>query len=216
MAKFFTALISFIAGAVLVAAIGFYSLPGLMIKEIPSPYSFDETLEKIEANAKAEGWKVPKSWKVNFQKNLLKVVKIDIGPNKLIKMCEPKAAADILKGRKVAPGVVLKIVPATDRIWKECLDKGLIDIFKKAGALIGNAGCAGCAAGQIGQNGPGEVTLSTGNRNFAGKQGKGEVYLTSPAIAAASAVSGMIALPGKIPSTPAVFTAETIQEKKKT
>jgi 3-isopropylmalate/(R)-2-methylmalate dehydratase large subunit len=103
-----------------------------------------------------------------------------------------KAAAGILKGKKVAPGVVLKIVPATDRIWKPCLDAGILHIFKESGALIGNAGCAGCAAGQIGQNGPGEVTVSTGNRNFAGKQGKGEVYLASPATAAASAISGVI------------------------
>ena len=62
-----------------------------------------------------------------------------------------------------------------------------------AGALIGNAGCAGCAAGQIGQNGPGEMTVSSGNRNFAGKQGKGEVYLASPATCAATATAGMIA-----------------------
>ena len=82
-------------------------------------------------------------------------------------------AADLLKGRRVAPGVVLKIVPATRRVWKRALDEGLIDIFLEAGALVGNAGCAGCAAGQIGQNGPGEVTVSTGNRNFAGKQGQG-------------------------------------------
>ena len=61
MAKLFTALLSFIAGAAVVAVIGFYSLPGLMIKEIPSPYSFDETLVKIEANAKSLGWKVPKT-----------------------------------------------------------------------------------------------------------------------------------------------------------
>ena len=116
-----------------------------------------------------------------------------------------KAAADILKGRKVAPGVVLKIVPATDEIWQRALDKGLIEIFKDAGALIGNAGCAGCAAGQIGQNGPGEITISTGNRNFAGKQGKGEVYLASPAIVAASAVAGVIALPDAIPDKPVEF-----------
>ncbi len=83
------------------------------------------------------------------------------------------AAAEVLKDRKVAPGVVLKIVPSTDEVWKRCLDEGLMKIFKNAGALVGNAGCAGCAAGQIGQNGPGEVTISTGNRNFAGKQGKG-------------------------------------------
>ncbi len=74
---------------------------------------------------------------------------------------------------------------------------------------MGNAGCAGCAAGQIGQNGPGEITISTGNRNFAGKQGKGEVYLASPAVVAASAVAGAIALPSAIPAQPALFETGT-------
>jgi len=115
------------------------------------------------------------------------------------------AAAEILRGRRVAPGVVLKIVPATDAVWRRCLDDGLIEVFKSAGALVGNAGCAGCAAGQIGQNGPGEITVSTGNRNFAGKQGKGEVYLASPAVVAASAVAGVIATATTIPAEPAVF-----------
>lgn len=119
------------------------------------------------------------------------------------------AAARILKGRQVAPGVVLKVVPATDAIWQECMHSGLFEVFKKAGALVGNAGCAGCAAGQIGQNGPGEVTVSTGNRNFAGKQGKGEVWLCSPATAAASAVAGIITTADSIPATPAVFSVDT-------
>ena len=125
------------------------------------------------------------------------------------RMEDLRTAAEILRGRKVAPGVVLKIVPATDRIWRRCLDEGLFTIFKEAGALVGNAGCAGCAAGQIGQNGPGEVTVSTGNRNFPGKQGKGEVYLASPAVAAASAVAGVIALPSAIPERPALFASGT-------
>jgi len=116
-----------------------------------------------------------------------------------------QAAAEVLEGRKVAPGVVLKIVPSTDKVWRQCLEAGLIQIFKDAGALVSNAGCAGCAAGQVGQNGPGEVTVSTGNRNFAGKQGKGEVYLASPAVVAASAVAGAISLPGEIPTSPVLF-----------
>lgn len=115
------------------------------------------------------------------------------------------AAAEVLRGRKVAPGVVLKIVPATDAIWRRCLEEGLFGVFKEAGALVGNAGCAGCAAGQIGQNGPGEVTISTGNRNFPGKQGKGEVYLASPIVAAASAVAGAIATAETIPARPVLF-----------
>src|SRR5664279_6175009 len=100
-------------------------------------------------------------------------------------MKDMNKVALILKNRKIAPGVVLKIVPATDEIWKQCLDNGLIKIFKDAGALVSNPGCAGCAAGQVGQNGQGEVTVSTGNRNFTGKQGKGEVYLASPSVVAA-------------------------------
>jgi 3-isopropylmalate/(R)-2-methylmalate dehydratase large subunit len=101
-------------------------------------------------------------------------------------------AARVLEGRRVAPGVVLKVVPATDAVWRRLLDDGLLQVFKDAGALVSNAGCAGCAAGQVGQNGPGEVTVSTGNRNFAGKQGKGEVWLASPETAAASAVAGVL------------------------
>lgn len=116
-----------------------------------------------------------------------------------------REAAAVLKGRKVAPGVVLKIVPATDSIWNQALDEGLIKIFKSAGVLVSNAGCAGCAAGQVGQNGPGEVTISTGNRNFEGKQGKGYVYLASPAVVAASAVAGYITTPDQIPDLPALF-----------
>jgi len=122
--------------------------------------------------------------------------------------------ADILKNRKVAPGAVLKIVPSTDRIWQLCLRKGLISIFKEAGALVGNAGCAGCAAGQIGQNGPGEITISTGNRNFPGKQGKGDVYLASPATAAASAVAGHITTADKIPNTPSLFAIPVVSKGK--
>jgi 3-isopropylmalate/(R)-2-methylmalate dehydratase large subunit len=128
--------------------------------------------------------------------------------------------AAILKGKNVAPGVILKIVPATDEIWKICLEQGLLDIFKKSGALVSNAGCAGCAAGQVGQNGPGEVTISTGNRNFPGKQGKGSVFLASPEVVAASAVAGHITTPDMIPAVPSLFeqkvtTAVTDSHEKK-
>jgi 3-isopropylmalate dehydratase small subunit len=132
-----------------------------------------------------------------------------------------RAAASVLKGRKVAPGVVLKIVPATDAIWTQAMDEGLIQIFKESGAMVSNAGCAGCAAGQVGQNGPGEVTISTGNRNFEGKQGKGYVYLASPAVVAASSVAGFITTPDLIPAKPAEFSpsgksfgsAKSVREK---
>jgi 3-isopropylmalate/(R)-2-methylmalate dehydratase large subunit len=124
-------------------------------------------------------------------------------------------AARILNGREVAPGVVLKIVPTTNAVWKRCLDEGLIEIFKTAGALVGSAGCAGCANGQIGQNGPGEITISTGNRNFAGKQGKGEVYLASPATVAASAVAGIITVAKRIPRNPILFQTGMVRRKER-
>jgi len=116
-----------------------------------------------------------------------------------------RRAAKVLEGRTVAAGVVLKVVPSTRAVWETCLDEGLVDVFMKAGALVGNAGCGGCAAGQIGQNGPGEVTVSTGNRNFAGKQGKGEVYLASPETAAATAVAGVICTVDTMPAEPVAF-----------
>jgi 3-isopropylmalate/(R)-2-methylmalate dehydratase large subunit len=146
----------------------------------------------------------------------VKKIKIDsafIGSCTNGRLEDLRAAAAVLRGRKVAPGVVLKIVPATDAIWQQCLTEGLLTVFKEAGALVSNAGCAGCAAGQVGQNGPGEVTISTGNRNFAGKQGKGEVYLASPPIVAASAVAGYITTDDDIPRVPATFTVSEKLEK---
>jgi homoaconitate hydratase family protein/3-isopropylmalate dehydratase small subunit len=129
------------------------------------------------------------------------------------RMSDMKKVASVLKNKKVAPGVVLKIVPATDAIWKQCMQDGLIEIFKNAGALVSNAGCAGCAAGQVGQNGPGEITVSTGNRNFPGKQGKGSVYLASPEVVAASAIAGFITTPDDMPAEPAIFAMKVNQEE---
>jgi len=143
-------------------------------------------------------------------------VKIDsafIGSCTNGRMEDMRAAANVLKGRKVAPGVVLKIVPSTDDIWQQCLDEGIMKTFKEAGVLVSNAGCAGCAAGQVGQNGPGEITISTGNRNFPGKQGKGSVYLASPATVAASAVAGYITTEFEIPDEPVVFDYEEQEER---
>ena len=109
-----------------------------------------------------------------------------------------RAVANILKDHKVADGVMLRIVPATREVWGQMLKEGLIDIMFKAGAIISNPGCGGCAEGQIGMTGENEVQLSTSNRNFKGKQGKGQTYLVSPAVAAASAVAGYLISPSKL------------------
>ena len=101
-----------------------------------------------------------------------------------------KKVAEVLDGKKVAKGIILKIVPATRDDYEKCLMNGLLEIFFKAGALVSNPGCAGCASGQVGMNGEGEITISTGNRNFPGKQGKGKVYLASPRTSALAAING--------------------------
>ncbi len=121
--------------------------------------------------------------------------------------------AKILKKRKIAPGRILKIVPATDMVWRRCLDEGLISIFKESGALVGSAGCAGCANGQIGQTGMEEIAVSSGNRNFVGKQGKGEIYLASPATVAASLVAGFITTSYKIPKKSASIKLPQINKQ---
>ena len=102
------------------------------------------------------------------------------------------AAAQVLEGRKIKEGVMLKVVPATRSVYQELLSQGILEILFSSGAIVSNPGCGGCAEGHIGLTGEGEVQISTGNRNFAGKQGKGQTYLASPKVVAASCVVGRI------------------------
>lgn len=104
-------------------------------------------------------------------------------------------AAKVLEGKKVKEGIMLKIVPATQKVYAELLHEGVLEELFQSGAIISNPGCGGCAEGHIGLTGRGEVQISTGNRNFAGKQGKGLTYLASPAVVAASCVRGAICSP---------------------
>jgi len=131
----------------------------------------------------------------------LKGVKIDSG---FIGSCtnarteDFALASQILKGKKIKKGVTLKVVPATKRVYEEILERGILEDLFRSGAIISNPGCSGCAEGHIGLTGEGEVQISTGNRNFAGKQGKGKTYLASPAVVAASCLLGHIASPKDI------------------
>ena len=102
------------------------------------------------------------------------------------------AVAEIVKGKKVAPGVMARAVPATREIYGNLLADGIINTLYDSGFIVSNPGCGGCASGQIGMTGSNEVQVSTSNRNFKGKQGDGATYLASPATAAASALAGKI------------------------
>ena len=108
-------------------------------------------------------------------------------------------AAKILKGRKVASQTRMLIFPASAKIYRQALGKGYLGEFMKAGAVVMNPGCGPCLGVHEGALGDGEVALSTTNRNFKGRMGNpnSEVYLCSPAVAAASALTGVITDPRK-------------------
>ncbi len=109
-------------------------------------------------------------------------------------------AAAILEGRQVAEDLRLIVLPATPTIWAEALEKGFLKIFSDAGAVIGPPTCGPCLGGHMGVLAKGERALSTTNRNFVGRMGhpESEVYLASPAIAAASAILGRIGSPEEL------------------
>ncbi|PKQ16071.1 MAG: 3-isopropylmalate dehydratase large subunit [Actinobacteria bacterium HGW-Actinobacteria-7] len=108
-----------------------------------------------------------------------------------------RVAAGVLKGHKVADGVRLIILPATQDIWRQCMHEGLMDVFLDAGAAVSTPTCGPCLGGHMGILAAGERAVATTNRNFVGRMGDptSEVYLSSPAVAAATAVAGHIALP---------------------
>jgi 3-isopropylmalate/(R)-2-methylmalate dehydratase large subunit len=111
-----------------------------------------------------------------------------------------RIAAKILKGKKVAPYVRLIVIPATVEIYRQALKEGLFEVFLSAGAVISPPTCGPCLGGYMGILAEGERSLATTNRNFRGRMGhaQSEVYLSSPAVAAASAVKGRICHPEEV------------------
>jgi len=111
-----------------------------------------------------------------------------------------RAAANILKGKKIAKNVRCIIFPGTQQIWLDAMHEGLFDIFIEAGAVVSTPTCGPCLGGHMGILAAGERAISTTNRNFVGRMGHvdSEVYLASPAVAAASAVAGYIIDPEKV------------------
>ena len=108
-----------------------------------------------------------------------------------------RLAAKVIKGHKVAKGVRLIVIPATPLVWRQAMDEGLTAIFMDAGAVISPPTCGPCLGGHMGILAPGETAIATTNRNFVGRMGhtQSKVYLASPAVTAASAVTGRISSP---------------------
>jgi 3-isopropylmalate/(R)-2-methylmalate dehydratase large subunit len=116
------------------------------------------------------------------------------------RMDDMRVAAKILSKRKVSDNVRCIVIPATQAIWKQCVEEGLMNIFVDAGAAVSTPTCGPCLGGHMGILAAGEKCVATTNRNFVGRMGhvKSEVYLASPAVAAASAIAGYICGPESI------------------
>jgi 3-isopropylmalate/(R)-2-methylmalate dehydratase large subunit len=130
----------------------------------------------------------------------VKVDQVFIGSCTNGKIEDLRIVAEILKGRKVHPDIRCIITPATQVVYYKALKEGLIDIFIEAGAVVTMATCGPCLGGHMGILGKGEKAVSTTNRNFVGRMGDptSEVYLASPAVAAATAIMGRIAHPDEV------------------
>ena len=111
-----------------------------------------------------------------------------------------RIAAEILKGRKIKKGIRTIIFPATQKIYLKAMEEGLLKIFVEAGAAVSTPTCGPCLGGHMGVLASGERAVSTTNRNFVGRMGhvESEVYLASPAVAAASALTGKISSPEEV------------------
>jgi homoaconitase/3-isopropylmalate dehydratase large subunit len=111
-----------------------------------------------------------------------------------------RLAAQVLKGKRVKDGVRAIVIPASQEVYSQALQEGLLEIFTDAGAIVCGSGCGPCLGGHIGLLAAGETCVSTSNRNFIGRMGSTEasVFLSSPATVAASAVTGKITDPRKL------------------
>ena len=130
----------------------------------------------------------------------VKVDQVVIGSCTNGRISDLRISAKILKGKKVAPHVRLVVIPATQEIYLEAMREGLLEIFVKAGAVVSTPTCGPCLGGHMGILAEGEACLATTNRNFMGRMGDKNsfVFLSNPAVAAASAITGYITHPDEV------------------
>lgn len=130
----------------------------------------------------------------------IKIDQVVIGSCTNGRISDIRVAADVMKGKKVAPGIRVIVIPATQEVYLTSLKEGLITTFVQAGCIVSTPTCGPCLGGHMGVLAAGERAVSTTNRNFVGRMGhtESEVYLASPAVAAASAITGKISSPEEL------------------
>ena len=143
---------------------------------------------------------LPENTKTIDQCGKVKIDQVVIGSCTNGRMDDMRVAAQIFKGSTVADGIRCIVIPATQKIYLQCMEEGLLKIFVEAGCVVSTPTCGPCLGGYMGVMAAGERCVSTTNRNFVGRMGHvdSEVYLASPAVAAASAITGYITDPTSI------------------
>ena len=176
-----------------------------MIYEADADAEYDEVLEinLSEVRPTVAFPHLPGNAKTIDEIEAMEPIKIDqvvIGSCTNGRMEDMRKAAAILKGHTVHPDVRVMVVPATQKIYKQCIKEGLLEIFVDAGWAVNTPSCGPCMGGHMGVMAAGEKCVSTTNRNFVGRMGHVDslIYLASPEVAAASAIAGYIANPEKV------------------
>ncbi len=143
---------------------------------------------------------LPENTKTIDQVEKIEIQQVVIGSCTNGRISDLRAAANVMKDKKVAKGVRCIVIPGTQKIWLDAMHEGLFDIFINAGAIVSTPTCGPCLGGHMGVLAQGEKAVSTTNRNFVGRMGHidSEIYLASPAVAAASAIKGYIADPADV------------------
>lgn len=143
---------------------------------------------------------LPENTKTIDEVGDVKIDQVVIGSCTNGRMDDLRIAAKILEGKKVAKGLRVIVIPATQQIYLDAMEEGLIRTFIEAGAIVSTPTCGPCLGGYMGVLAEGECCVSTTNRNFVGRMGhvESEVYLASPAVAAASAITGRISGPDEV------------------
>lgn len=145
---------------------------------------------------------LPENTRTIDEINDIEIDQVVIGSCTNGRISDMRIAAEILRGKKVKKSVRTIIIPATQEIYLQCIREGLMEIFVEAGAVVSTPTCGPCLGGYMGILAAGEKTVATTNRNFVGRMGhtESEIYLSSPAVAAASALTGRITNPEMIAS----------------
>jgi len=172
------------------------------IYEADSDAEYDEvyTIDLSELKSTVSFPHLPENTKTFGEIPDIKIDQSVIGSCTNGRIEDMRIAAEILKGRKVKKNVRCIVIPATQAVYLQALKEGLLEIFVEAGAVVSTPTCGPCLGGYMGILAAGERCISTTNRNFVGRMGhtESEVYLASPAVAAASAVTGKISSPSDL------------------